>query len=189
MSRSKLADTYLTGLTGIEIGGAAHNSFGLNTINADRFASGSPERAVYETEQMRLCGSVMPVDLVAPGDQLPLPDNAVDFVISSHVIEHFYNPMAALKEWYRVASKYVFIICPHIDRTFDRGTPETTVTECISRQNEINSNYPDAHHTFWRLGNFLQLLEYLKYQVIATADPDDKVGNGFAVLISKNQTL
>lgn len=104
MSRSKLADTYLTGLTGIEIGGAAHNSFGLNTINADRFASGSPERAVYETEQMRLCGSVMPVDLVAPGDQLPLPDNAVDFVISSHVIEHFYNPMAALKEWYRVAS-------------------------------------------------------------------------------------
>lgn len=33
---SALAHKYLDGLKGIEIGGAAHNSFGLDTINVDR---------------------------------------------------------------------------------------------------------------------------------------------------------
>ena len=34
---SKLAHKYLDNLIGIEIGGSAHNSFGLNTINVDNY--------------------------------------------------------------------------------------------------------------------------------------------------------
>jgi ubiquinone/menaquinone biosynthesis C-methylase UbiE len=54
------------------------------------------------------------VDIVSPGDQLPLDDNSVDFVISSHVIEHFPDPIKALKEWYRVVKPggYLYIIAP-----------------------------------------------------------------------------
>ena len=36
---SELAHKYLDGLEGIEIGGSAHNPFGLNTLNVDRFGS------------------------------------------------------------------------------------------------------------------------------------------------------
>jgi hypothetical protein len=34
-SESDIAHQYLDGLKGIEIGGAAHNPFGLDTINVD----------------------------------------------------------------------------------------------------------------------------------------------------------
>ena len=33
---SQLAHQLLDGLTGLEIGGAAHNAFGLDTMNVDR---------------------------------------------------------------------------------------------------------------------------------------------------------
>nr|WP_300370618.1 methyltransferase domain-containing protein [Brachyspira sp.] len=32
------------------------------------------------------------------GDDLPFKDNAVDFVFVSHIFEHFYDPIKALKE-------------------------------------------------------------------------------------------
>ncbi len=86
---SELAHLYLDGLRGIEIGGAAHNPFGLNTINVDRISHTSLGFEPYALEQVRLCGEVLPVDVVAPGDKLPFADKSYDFVISSHVIEHF----------------------------------------------------------------------------------------------------
>ena len=50
---SKLAHQYLDNLIGIEIGGSAHNSFGLNTINVDRHKSMS---TVFKLEEEKLCG-------------------------------------------------------------------------------------------------------------------------------------
>lgn len=38
---SPLAHRLLDGLTGLEIGGAAHNAFGLDVLNVDRFPIGS----------------------------------------------------------------------------------------------------------------------------------------------------
>ena len=95
---SALAHKLLDGLEGIEIGGSAHNSFGLKTRNVD-YRDGM---TIYKEEEIRQCGQVLPVDILAPGDELPLADNSVDFVLSSHVIEHFPDPIKALKEWRRV---------------------------------------------------------------------------------------
>ena len=67
---SKLAHDLLDGLTGIEIGGAAHNQFHLNTINVDR----GGDRSTWVEHQNNLAGSVMPVDVVANGDDLPFSD-------------------------------------------------------------------------------------------------------------------
>ena len=44
---------------------------------------------IYKLEELRMCGYMRPVDLVAPGDDVPFRDEAVDFVFASHVIEHF----------------------------------------------------------------------------------------------------
>lgn len=143
---SALAHQLLDGLTGYEIGGAAHNSFGLDTLNVDRVSHEHPDFAPYASEQIRLGGEVMPVDIVAPGDCIPVPDQSADFVISSHVIEHFYDPISAIKEWMRIATKYIFIICPHRDALdSDRDKPLTGLEEHIERFKMVRfENIPEA---------------------------------------------
>ncbi len=59
---SQIAHKYLDGLKGIEIGGSAHNPFGLNTINID-----ISDSEIFKQEQKKLCGEILKVDIVAPG--------------------------------------------------------------------------------------------------------------------------
>lgn len=182
---SELAHLYLDGLRGIEIGGAAHNPFGLNTINVDRISHTSLGFEPYALEQVRLCGEVLPVDVVAPGDKLPFADKSYDFVISSHVIEHFFDPIAALKEWARVATKYIFIICPLRDALeSDKDKPLTPLEEHLARHaGDIPRLGTDEHHSRWTCESFCQMVDHIGLEVIATENPDKKVGNGFTVVI------
>ena len=185
---SALATKLLSGLQGIEIGGAAHNPFGLNTKNVDF----TDQRTVFKQLEIEHCGTALPVDIVAPGDQLPFDDNQLDFVISSHVIEHFYDPIAAIKEWLRVTKHggLVFMIIPHKDRIFDQHEQETTPEELIQRHNcdnrpDISSHEAFSHWSFWTPVQFLALCLQMKWNVTQVQDPDDKVGNGFTVVIRK----
>ena len=82
-------------MKGIEIGGAAHNPFNLDTINVDV----SNDNPIYMVEQRAYGNDALPVDVIANGDNLPFDDKSFDFVISSHVLEHFINPIKALIEW------------------------------------------------------------------------------------------
>jgi SAM-dependent methyltransferase len=186
---SKHATALLSGLKGVEIGGAAHNPFGLDTINVDRFAPDSPEFQIYAQEQTRLCGEVMPIGVVACGDNLPFDDNSFDFVISSHVIEHFFDPIAALMEWRRVARKYIYIICPQRDALqSDRDKPLTTIADLtIRRLTGDNNEMSDEHHSRWTSKTFVQMCRYWSFEVIDVLDPDDKVGNGFTVVIDASK--
>jgi len=181
---SPLAHKYLKGLRGIEIGGSAHNQFFLNTLNVNfteqptRFTRGEIEHA----------GNVLKVDIVANGDDLPFKDNTVDFVITSHVLEHFWDPINTLKEWLRVVKPngYVFLIIPHKERTFDRDRTRTSLQELIDRHNGIGVD-PGTHEHFnvWITEDFLELCRHLALNVVEYQDIDDKVGNGFSVVIKK----
>lgn len=179
------ATALLKGLKGVEIGGAAHNQFHLDTINVDRISHEHPDFAPYAAEQMRLVGNVMPVDVVAPGDELPFANESFDFVISSHVIEHFYNPIAALNEWCRVAREYVYIICPQRDALpSDVDKPLTTIEDLEKRQyGGDNKEMTDEHHSRWTSETFVQMCKYFNFNVLEVLDPDDKVGNGFTIVI------
>ncbi|HOY32964.1 MAG TPA: methyltransferase domain-containing protein [Bacteroidales bacterium] len=180
---SALAHKYLDGLKGIEIGGAAHNSFGLDTLNVDRLGSMDTHFKKYEIE---MCGEAMNVDIVAEGNRLPLPDKSYDFVISSHVIEHFYDPISALLEWARVARKYLYIIVPHRQRTFDAGRELTIVAELHERYKSGVVKEDEQRGEHWSVfepSNFNELCVLCGLHVIEIQDPDDKVGNGFAFVI------
>jgi SAM-dependent methyltransferase len=126
---SALAKKYLDELHGVEIGASTQNSFDLKrSINVD-----------FSDEQGGLwqhkdCPPAV-VNIVALGDDLPFKDGSLDYVVSAHVIEHFFDPVKALKEWYRVIRPggYIFIIVPHRDRTFDKGREVTPVAELIDR--------------------------------------------------------
>ncbi|MDQ3777659.1 MAG: methyltransferase domain-containing protein [Actinomycetota bacterium] len=182
--RSAFVHRYLNGLEGVEVGASAHNDYGLDAINVDRYASMD---TVFKEEEWKLCGRKRTVDVVAPGDQLPFADDSHDFVFASHVIEHFPDPIRALEEWLRVARRYVVLVVPHRDRTFDRDREVTPVEELVRRHEEGFSASEDAHWTVWTLESFLAMCDHFGFRVVDHLDPDDKNGNGFIVVLDASR--
>lgn len=209
---SALAHKYLDGLKGIEIGGAAHNAFGLDTLNIDRT---DRMDSAYKQSEREFCGEAMPIDIVAQGDALPLASESQDFVISSHVLEHFTDPIGALSEWYRVlrSGGYVFMIVPHRDRTDDSGKERTTLADLTERHmtgscsgaggrrcyrlwaaHYTPANPPPGwtcretekqHCSVWITEDVVELAKYMGLRIAEVQDVDDKVGNGFTVVVKK----
>lgn len=199
---SALAHKYLDGLKGIEIGGSAHNPFHLDTINVDYTAD---METIYKKGEYDFCGEKMPVDVIAYGDDLPFKDEEYDFVISSHVMEHFFDPIKALKEWMRVIKKggFIFIIAPTHYSLPGETRPCTTLQELIDRHegrmkisdvNMGNNVYPPTgekmgnehgHFSVWDLKDFLPICNHYNFKVIESLEIDDKVGNGFCIIIQR----
>lgn len=191
---SKLAHKYCKG-TGLEIGGSSHNPFGLDTKNVDF----TKELTTFKKEEISLCGEFCPVDIEAPGDNIPLPDESQDFIISSHVLEHFPDPIKALIEWYRLVKKggVIFMIVPHKERTFDSSRPRTERQELIDRhEGKIKlDESTHEHYSVWITKDVVELIEFMNANglfphavtIEAVQDVDDKVGNGFTIVLRKNQ--
>ncbi|MDH4180124.1 MAG: methyltransferase domain-containing protein, partial [Armatimonadota bacterium] len=183
---SALAHRYLDGLRGIEVGGSLHNPFGLATWNVDITTS---KETCHKKAELEIMGDTLPIDIAASGDELPLADQSLDFVVSSHVLEHFPDPIKALKEWYRVVRPggYIFAVVAHKERTFDKDRPRTALEELVRRYE--NSQYPEdplyGHYSVWVTEDAVELIRYLGWHIVEVQDVDDKVGNGFAVLVRK----
>jgi SAM-dependent methyltransferase len=189
---SALALKYCIG-SGLEIGGSAHNPFGLNTKNVDVTDDLS---TVYKLAEIDTCGEVLPVDIVASGDKLPVEDQSVDFVVNSHVLEHFYDPIGTLLEWYRVirVDGIIFMIIPHMTRTFDYDKPPTTLADILRRHRKpLNAaKVADDHHNVWTTEIFMELIRHMNafifpnpVEIVEVQDVDDKVGNGFTVVLRR----
>ena len=177
---TSLAHQYLNGLTGIEIGGASHNAFCLDTWNVDYTASLETYSKIHE---LRQAGCTMPVDIVAWADELPLLGGSVDFVLTSHVLEHLWNPIAAVREWRRVTRPggFIFAIIPHPERCFDRGRATTTLAELQRRTGRRAP--PLGHVNVFRPETIREVFEAAGgYRILEVQEPDDKVGNGFAAV-------
>ena len=171
---------HLRGRLGVEIGAGAHNDYKLRAINVDRY----PEMdTIYKHEELRLSGRMAAIDLVSMGDDLPLRDETVDFVFASHVIEHFPDPLRALEEWSRVARDRIVVVVPHRDRTFDAGRDLSTPEELLERYRSGFTSAEDKHWSVWTRESFVAMCDAAGFPVIASQDPDDKVGNGFTVVI------
>ncbi len=181
---SAIAHHYLDGLTGIEIGESAHNAFGLDTRNIDYTNSLDTS---FKKEELNRVNGVAKIDIIARGDSLPIADQSVDFVINSHVIEHFFDPIGALKEWKRVARRYIFVICPHSNaHPEDCGKELTSLSELLDRHTgKIAPPLIDhhSHYSRWTARSFIEMCDFIEMKVVDVQDPDDKVGNGFSVLI------
>jgi SAM-dependent methyltransferase len=189
---SPAAHRYCVG-RGLEIGGAASNPFDLDSRNVDLTDSLT---TVFKQSEIALCGRALGVDIVAAGDELPVPDESQDFVVSSHVLEHFTDPVKALLEWNRVVRPggVIFMIVPHRDRTFEAGLPRTPLEHVIADY-EAHCVEPEGdlmgHNHVWVTEDIVELVLWMKqhfslaWEIVEVQDVDDKVGNGFAIVIRK----
>lgn len=184
---SQLAHRYLDGLKGAEIGASAHNPF--NLASCIYVSNNADPNNIHHQEELRLCGEIQRPTVIAEGHQLPFLDQSLDYVLSSHVIEHIYDVIGALEEWWRVIKigGYLFNVVPHKERTFDKDRPRTPLNELIARHVGLlpNTGPADQHHSVWITQDFIEICSYLGFPIIQILEVDDKVGNGFTMVCRK----
>lgn len=193
---SALARRYCQG-RGVELGAAAHNPFNLpDCLNV---APDDGNLEFYRASQAAMCGAFAEVDLWGLAGAIPLPDSSLDYVVSSHVIEHCADPVGAFLEWNRVLKPggIVFMIFPKRDALpADQGRPVSEVSAMVAAHLERDRARPrdEAHggdqgHVFvYTLGTMLDLILIanrrfgLEWTVLEAQETDDKVGNGHTVV-------
>lgn len=187
----------LTGLSGIELGAASHNPFGVNAINvAPKF-----DEDLFQDNQVNMGEQPTKIDMYGEADNIPVKDKSQDFVLSSHVFEHIPDPISALLEWQRVIKPrgYVVMIVPQPDALAGDNRPLSTYDRLIKAHREkwnietapADNLYGGKGGHYWKftsttLRKFFENLKTandgipaVNWQLVGTEDPDSKVGNGF----------
>lgn len=206
-----LADKYCLG-EGIELGAAAHNAFHLpHCLNV---APSNGEDYVHERDladfvkyrdaQLERTGTVLPVDLVGDFQCIKAPDGSFDYLISSHVIEHSPNTIAAFIESQRVLKNFGTFFCIFPKRVAAATdalrslTTLPTLVEAYQKGIDIHSmpeqDWRDHYHVF-SLQRMLEVINYLNVEGLGSwyiecvEETDSKVGNGHTVVLRKFEGL
>ena len=124
---------YIAG-TGIEIG-ALHAPLSVdrkkaNVLYVDRLAQQDlyaqyPEFKKYD---------IVAADIIDNGDELAtIPDNAYDFCISNHVLEHLEDPIKALNNWMRILKTkgLLFLSIPLPYNIVDKNRQPTAISHIV----------------------------------------------------------
>jgi ubiquinone/menaquinone biosynthesis C-methylase UbiE len=95
------------------------------------------QKTVWETHPDRYTykkGKPPGKNIICDGSDLSIvPDGSYDFILSSHNLEHFANPVKALKEWQRVTRPggSAIIVLPNYAKTFDHRREPTEVSHML----------------------------------------------------------
>jgi SAM-dependent methyltransferase len=188
---SALAHKDCDGGVGTEIGAAAHNPFGLaGSINV------SDERGFefYRVAQLMMCGAYAEVDMFADAASLHFGDGMLDYVISSHMIEHHPNPLLCFIEWARVVRDggIIFMIFPKRDADpRDQERPISTLEEIVGATADPGDE--TQHCYVYTLQLMKDVVEWFnahvadgyRLEVVDEQETDDKVGNGHTLVLRK----
>ena len=191
---------------GVEIGAAAHNSFGLpGSINV----APEDDYQFYVEVQNKMCGAHALIDIVGEADDTQVDDHSQNYVISSHAIEHFPDVVGAFLEWNRILrlGGIIFMTVPHRDahppdvgrelssveqlfKAYEDGWTAQTVPADVVKA----AGGQRGHIWVFTLDSMLQLIAAsneaygLSWDVVDTLAVDDKVGNGFTVVAKYSPT-
>ncbi|MDR2925188.1 MAG: class I SAM-dependent methyltransferase [Azoarcus sp.] len=199
----------------MELGASLHNPFCLpncpNIAPSDGVRSLYPrdldDYKVYVDAQKKIGFPPTKVDKIGDFRNIPAESESLDFIISSHVIEHEPNPIAAFLESARVLKEGGIFFCVFPKRTaeriFDIFRPLTRLEELIEayHQDRTIDKYlistPSAaenqrpHYYVCSLQSMLQLINWVNRQKLATfcvmavEETDSKIGNGHTVVLRK----
>jgi SAM-dependent methyltransferase len=209
-----LAFKYCVG-NGVELGASLHNPFGLpNCLN---IAPSDGVNFLYPCDledyrfyrETEAADNLTRVDQIGDFRHIPAGTASLDYVISSHVIEHEPNPIAALLESARVLKEGGLFFCIFPKRNaeiqFDIFRPLTLLDELILAYMEDRTveTFPPpegssgasgewrAHYYVYSLQSMLRLINWINRQKLATfcveavEETDSKVGNGHTVVLRK----
>lgn len=142
---------------GVEIGAFKYPIPGIRPIYVDKYASfaNEPCLADYQGEAVAL----------------PFKSSALDYVVSSHVLEHVANPVEALLEWYRVLRPggIIYLIVPDRRFTWDRPRALTTV-EHMLEDYALKTSPVDATH-------IADMVYNVDWQTYSPSTPKERVSD------------
>ena len=209
----ELARQWLQG-KGVELGRGAHNPLapadcisvapcdGVRYLNEPDLI----DYQVYAAEQERYGKGVARVDLVAEDSALPWADAELDYIASSHVLEHVPDIFSAWLEWGRVLRPggISFIIVPKRDALVEDSVRPITGLEAhieaFQHKMTPQSLSPGLpwrmhYHVFTLQGLFAALNWFnqqglgVSWLLEAQEESDSNVGNGHTLVLSKQDTL
>lgn len=148
--RRKLAFRYLSG-EGIEIG-ALHQPQdlppGTRVRYLDRLDLPSLRQEYPELDELPL----VEVDIVEDGENpLSIPDESLDFIVASHMIEHCEDPLGTLVNWLRIlrAGGRIFLVVPDRRRTFDRDRKPQEFEHLLEDYRDGPEGSRSRHYREW----------------------------------------
>jgi SAM-dependent methyltransferase len=152
-----LAVSLVEGKRGLEIGGPSevfqgwyrplriYNKVGsLDNCDFSRETHWSSHSESFQFSRFRAAGRTFVCD---GSNLLRVENGSYDFVLSSHNLEHFANPVKALKEWQRVLRPggSLILVLPHYSKTFDHRRKPTPVTHMLE-DGERDTQEDDLSH-------------------------------------------
>lgn len=141
--------------TGVEIGAFKTPIDGIKPIYVDKFHEFAGERCL--------------ADFYGEACSLPFHNNSLDYVASSHVLEHVSNPIKAICEWYRVLRPggIMYVVVPDRRFTWDHRRELTPVAHMLDDYAR-NTTDCDATH----IDDFVENVDWATY---SPATPSEQV--------------
>jgi SAM-dependent methyltransferase len=167
-----LVRTHLAGKCGLEIGGPSPLfDTGLPVYRHIQALDNCVFAEVTVWEGKRAAGNTFHYDqgkrsgrnFIAEGATLEgFTDSHYDFVLSSHSLEHFANPIKALENWKRVLKKegFLLLVLPDKHRTFDYRRPVTRLEHLLDDYVQDTSEHDTSH-----IEEFVTLWDYKKFPI------------------------
>ncbi|QIY79241.1 methyltransferase domain-containing protein [Chromobacterium violaceum] len=203
----RLAQIYLKGI-GAELGRASHNHFspqgcvnvapsdGIDFVHPrdlDDFRHYSQEQAGYGMAPAR-------VDHVADAAALPFGDASLDYIVTSHVLEHIPDVISAWQEWERVLKPggINFMVVPKRDaEATDQTRAITQLDDLVAAYERRDTvlSFPElpwrGHYHVFTLQVLLAALNWYNqnemghWQLEALEETDGQIGNGHTLVLSR----
>lgn len=207
-----LAYKYCVG-EGLELGASIHNSFYLSNCPNLSPSDGTEymfERDLLDYQRYQANyvdhsnGQMAKVDLIGDFQNIPKPDASLDYLVSSHVIEHDPNTFAALIESDRALKNFGVFFCifpKRIAAQEDRFRRLTTLEDMITAyENKLGmADMPPEtwrdHYQVFSLQSMLRVVNHLNqnnlghWLIECFEETDSKVGNGHTVVLRKYDRL
>jgi SAM-dependent methyltransferase len=102
----------------------------------------------YTDAVVHFAGTAGRVDFLSDARALPIADGTLDYLCSSHVLEHLPDPIGALLEWHRVLRPggLLYLVVPDKRFTFDEPRAVTSVEHMLRDFNAGTTSADDAVH-------------------------------------------
>ena len=118
---------------GVEIGALHRPLVCPNAVEMDYVDRLSYEDLKIHYAELKSLDIVHPTIVTDAETLTGISDNAYDFLVSAHIIEHMRDPIGALFSWVRVVRPggYVYLIIPDAREIFDRYRERTSLEHLI----------------------------------------------------------